>query len=260
MKILSCDDAYEKFAVTEKFIKDSDVLTRHCMCVYRRGEKEPNLHSLVLYATTLLWLPWHDSTSKWPNPTTTKPLTDRGKPRRSYNLDVTSVQSEFISFPSAFKRWSSGKPATMLDSTPQSAPSDAGLSLLVRLDASSTVENAAYWKVCFSKDSKPCNMVSSRRTGTKLSRASSTPTLNCVWTVRIVQTNERIEEVFEAGIVSIKAIPCRRQECPRQLQPVPPVCSSQLARAYILTKWFCWGLQTAKSLTSFHWHCGQHCR
>lgn len=104
-KTLRSGVVYRKYALNKIFVDDLDVSIRYSMRKYWGGKRDPKLHPLALYATSLLRLQGHEISSKGINSSVDKRQTQRGKPLFSYKSGVNDVQSgSTFGFPASTKK------------------------------------------------------------------------------------------------------------------------------------------------------------
>lgn len=147
---LCCGDVYEAYDSIEVFTGAFHVSILHGMREYLGGKKNPKLHDLEFFATSLLMLPEQDVTYKWSS-SSAQPQTNGGKQWASHKSVVSAVQGGSTLSLSASTRRTPGTSVMVLDTTAQSTPSDAIFSPIASLGALSAMDNAGYCKFRLSK-------------------------------------------------------------------------------------------------------------
>lgn len=130
----------------------------------RRRIKESELHDLAFQVPFLVMLQEHGLSSKQTDPTRLFFQNQLEEPWSSHRSALNTLRSGFIVRPLASTKNISGTSALVIEySASQLSPafSDALSSPVMRLGALSSMDNAAYWKVCVSENrmTMRCNFV-----------------------------------------------------------------------------------------------------
>lgn len=149
---LRCEDMYEKNAQIEISIEQLDLFVRQDMREYLSTKKKPNLHHLVIYATSLLRLQRRDVLFKNTQPTsagqgTTNNWAPHGKSTwESFRSGTHTIELRKTFGLLIVSRNFSGTPVMATDSCKSQI--DTASSLIAIMASLSTLDNAQFCWVC----------------------------------------------------------------------------------------------------------------
>lgn len=185
-KTLYYRNVYEEYALDEILIENIDASIPDSLREYWGNKKIKNLQNLAFHATSLLRLQGHDSSRKQTRPIGPKPQNQRTKTWSSHKSGRNAVRSGSASSSSISKGNISGMQVLeMSHNASQSLPAstDASSLLVVCLKILSTMANAAYCRVCLSKNHKKsqCTFIKgeSRNASTSCCNANTEQVQKC---------------------------------------------------------------------------------